>query len=95
LAPDYFPRLQLHEGRIHYLNNNQVTLTQLESDASTLGLMDYLNPTLLNIENQEALCAARMVHRAQQHPPHRLAQVSLAATIVGWSSIRRLPRCAP
>jgi hypothetical protein len=77
LAADYFPRLQLHQGRIHYLNNDQ-TLTQLESDASTMGLMNYLNPTLLDIENQETICAARMVHWAQQHPQNRLAPVSLA-----------------
>jgi hypothetical protein len=76
LAPDYFPRLQLDQGRIHYLNNQ--ALTQLESDTSTRGLMNYLNPTLLDVETQETICAARLVHWAQQHPAHRQAQVRLA-----------------
>lgn len=77
LAFDYFPRLQLQDGRIQYENSNQ-TLTQLESDTSTQGLMDYLNPTLQEIEQQETICAARMVHWAQNDPQNRQTQVRLA-----------------
>ncbi|GAB4036867.1 hypothetical protein [Spirosoma jeollabukense] len=77
LAADYFPRLELSQGRIYYKNSNE-TLTQLENDTSTQGLMDYLNPTLSEIENQETISAARMVHWAQNDPQNRLVQVSLA-----------------
>ena len=76
-AASYFPRLQLQQGRINYENSDQ-TLTQLESDISTQGLMNYLNPTLQEVENQEAICAARMVHWAQNDSQNRLTQVRLA-----------------
>lgn len=81
LASDYFPRLVLKAGRIYYQNDNQ-SLTPLENDASSQGLMNYLNPTLLEIENQEAICAARMVRWAQNDAQNRLAQVSLAIQLV-------------
>jgi hypothetical protein len=80
LAADYFPRLVLKEDRIHYQNSNQ-TLTQLESNTSTQGLVNYLNPTLLDVENQEALSAARMVHWTQDDPQNRLLQVRLATQL--------------
>lgn len=76
LAPDYFPRLELKENRIHYRHANQ-TLTPLESDTSTQALMDYLNPSLLEIDTQETICTARMVHWAQHDEQNRLLQVRL------------------
>ncbi|GAB3573345.1 hypothetical protein [Hymenobacter daeguensis] len=77
LAPDYFPRLELKNKHIFYRSDEQI-LTQLEDDNSTMGLMNYLNPTLLDIETQETICAARMVHWAQHDARHRAAQVQLA-----------------
>ncbi|MBO0360020.1 hypothetical protein J0X19_18815 [Hymenobacter sp. BT186] len=77
LAAEYFPRLTLKQGRIQYQSNDE-TLTPLESDTSTKGLMEYLNPTLLDIETQETICAARMVHWAQHDALNQQTQVELA-----------------
>jgi hypothetical protein len=77
LAAEYFPRLTLQQNRICYQSNDE-TLTPLESDTSTKGLMEYLNPTLLDIETQETICAARMVHWAQHDALNQQTQVELA-----------------
>lgn len=77
LAAEYFPRLHLQQGRVFYENSNQ-TLNQLETDTSTQLLMNYLNPTLLDIENQETISAVRMVHWAQNDPKNPALQVSSA-----------------
>lgn len=74
---DYFPKLVVHEDHIHYLNENNI-LTRLEDDASTKRLMNYLNPGLADVENQELICAARMVHWAVNDPAHREIQVDTA-----------------
>jgi len=79
-AREYFPKLVLQNNRIHYRNTNG-TLTQLEDDASTQGLMDYLNPTLGAVENQELICAARMVHWAINDAAHRKIQVESAISL--------------
>ena len=73
----YFPKLTVQNGRIFYREATG-SLTQLENDTSTQGLMDYLNPTLQSIENQELICAARMVHWATKDPANRLLQVKVA-----------------
>lgn len=74
---DYFPKLVVKDSRIFYSGSNGV-LKQLESDASTQALMDYLNPTLSEVENQELICSARMVHWAGNDAAHRKIQVETA-----------------
>jgi hypothetical protein len=76
-AGDYFPKLTLKDGHIFYRNANGI-LSQLESDTSTQGLMDYMNPGLQEIENQELICSARMVHWATHSAEHRRVQVATA-----------------
>ena len=76
-AGDYFPKLVLQNKRIFYKNANN-TLAQLESDESTDALMDYFNPSLSEIENQERICSARMVHWATNDPLHRKVQIETA-----------------
>jgi hypothetical protein len=76
-AGDYFPKLLLKDSRIFYKSNTGA-LTQLENDISTQPLMDYLNPSLLEIENQELICSARMVHWATNDAAHRKIQVETA-----------------
>ena len=76
-AKEYFPKITLHNGHIHYQNENN-TLTMLEDDVSTQRLMNYLNPTLADVENQELICSARMVHWAVNDPAHRKIQVDTA-----------------
>ena len=67
----------MSNNRIFYKSSNG-TLSQLESDSSTQALMDYLNPTLDEVENQELISAARFVHWATNDPSHRKIQVSTA-----------------
>ena len=76
-AGDYFPKLVLQDSRIFYKNSNG-TLSQLESDSSTQALMDYMNPSLQEVENQELVCSARMVHWATYEASHRKVQVETA-----------------
>ena len=74
---EYFPKLSIQNGRINYRNSNG-TFTPLESDASTQGLMDYFNPNLTEVDNQELICAARLVHWATKEADHRKVQVETA-----------------
>ena len=76
-AADYFPKLSVQQNRI-FFRETSGTLTQLENDATTEGLMKYLNPSLDGIENQELVCAARMVHWATNDAKHRRLQVKVA-----------------
>jgi len=76
-AANYFPKLAVKDSRIFYKNSNG-SFTQLESAASTQALMDYLNPSLSEIENQELICSARMVHWATNREDHRRTQVETA-----------------
>jgi hypothetical protein len=74
-AKDYFPKLVVQNKRIFYRESSGA-LTQLEDDATTEGLMKYLNPSLDQIENQELVCAARLVHWATNDAAHRRIQVA-------------------
>lgn len=76
-AGAYFPRLFLQNNRICY-RSDAGTVSQLENDTSTQALMNYLNPGLSEIENQELICSARFVHWAQNDPAHRQLQVDTA-----------------
>jgi hypothetical protein len=75
-ATDYFPKLVLSNNRIFYKSNG--ILSPLENDSSSQALMNYLNPTLNDIENQELICAARFVHWASNDASHRETQVATA-----------------
>lgn len=77
IGKEYFPKLVLSNNRIFYKSSTG-TLNQLESDASTQALMDYLNPSLSEVENQELICSARMVHWATNDADHRKIQVETA-----------------
>ena len=74
---NYFPKLVLQNNRIFYRNPNG-GMNQLEDDLSTQKLMDYFNPGLTTIEDQELICSARMIHWATNDPEHRKIQVSTA-----------------
>jgi hypothetical protein len=76
-ASDYFPKLVLKDSHIFYKSNTGA-LNQLENDVSTQPLMDYLNPGLSEVETQELICSARMVHWATHDPNHRQTQVDTA-----------------
>jgi hypothetical protein len=76
-ASEYFPKLVLSNNRIFYKSTTGI-LSPLENESSSQALMDYLNPTLNDIENQELICASRFVHWATNDANHRETQVATA-----------------
>ena len=74
-ASEYFPDLTLDAGRVCRITDNGVVA--LESDASTSALIDYLNPSLKEIEDTEVIQAAKFVHWAQNDVAHRHAQIDV------------------
>ncbi|MDB5239758.1 MAG: hypothetical protein JWP57_383 [Spirosoma sp.] len=75
LAADYFPDLKLENNRVVRLTDKGSVV--LESDVSTEGLMDYLNPSLNEVEDTEVIQAAKLVHWVQNDPQHRLTQIDI------------------
>jgi len=75
LAVEYFHDLTLKNNRITRVTDNGTT--QLESDTSTEGLMDYLNPSRSEVEDTEVVQAAKFVHWAQNDPAHRQTQIDI------------------
>ncbi|HXQ70250.1 MAG TPA: hypothetical protein VN844_07165 [Pyrinomonadaceae bacterium] len=73
LAVEYFHDLRLVNNRISRITDNGTI--QLESDTSTAGLMDYLNPSRREVEDTEVVQAAKFVHWAQNDPLHRQVQI--------------------
>lgn len=78
LAQEYFPDLALHDDRICRVTDDG--LMALESDTSTALLLDYLNPSLKEVEDTEVIQAAKFIHWAQNDPAHRQAQIDVGIT---------------
>jgi hypothetical protein len=76
LAIEYFPDLRLEDNRIVRVTDEGATIP-LESDQTTDALLDYLNPSLREIEDTEVIQAAKFIHWVQNDPAHRLTQVDL------------------
>lgn len=75
LAKEYFPDLTLENGRVCRITDSGIV--PLESDASTELLLDYLNPSVAEIEDTEVIQSAKFVHWAQNDPAHRETQVQV------------------
>lgn len=75
LAAEYFQDLILHDNRVCRVTDNGITA--LESDTSTSPLLDYLNPSITEIEDTEVIQAAKFVHWVQNDPAHRQIQVEV------------------
>lgn len=75
LASEYFPDLVLANNRICRVTDRGTV--PLESDATTMPLMNYLNPTLNQIEDTEVIQAAKFIHWAQNDPANRQTQIDL------------------
>ncbi|MFC4311413.1 hypothetical protein ACFPN2_20100 [Steroidobacter flavus] len=78
LATEYFPDLVLVGERVCRLTDTGPV--QIESDTSTAGLCDYLNPTVKEIEDTEVIQAARFVHWAQNDALNRQTQIDVGVT---------------
>lgn len=75
LAREYFPDLVLNNNRICRVTDDGIVT--LESDTSTELLLDYLNPSLKEVEDTEIIQAAKFIHWAQNDPAHRQAQIEV------------------
>lgn len=75
LAKSYFPDLMLYNNRICRVTDDGIT--ELESDASTAPLLDYLNPSIHEVEDTEVIQAAKFVHWAQNDPENQKIQVDM------------------
>jgi hypothetical protein len=73
LATEYFPDLTLVNNRISRVTDHGTV--PLESDSSTSGLMDFLNPSRSQVEDNEVIQAAKFVHWSQNDPLHRQTQI--------------------
>jgi hypothetical protein len=79
LAVEYFPDLKLENNRITRVTDEGSIA--LESDDSTDGLIDYLNPSLEEVEDTEVIEAAKFVHWVDNDPDHRRVQVDLGISL--------------
>jgi len=79
LAAEYFPDLLLQNGRI--CRSKDGVIEQLESDKSTKGLMDFLNPTSNEVEDVEVIQSAKFIDWADNDPNHRLVQVTVGVRL--------------
>lgn len=75
LAQEYFPDLVLNNNRVCRITDNGIVA--LESDISTALLLDYLNPSLKEVEDTEIIQAAKFIHWAQNDPAHRQTQIDV------------------
>jgi len=74
-AANYFPTLKLIDGRIHKVDGPSPVA--LESAATTQPLMNYLNPTLHEVEDQEVIGAGKLIHWTTEYRPARLTQIKV------------------
>jgi hypothetical protein len=75
LAYEYFPDLTFRNGRVCRITDSGIVA--LESDISTAPLLDYLNPSVMEIEDTEVIQAAKFVHWVQNDAAHRQTQVEV------------------
>ena len=78
LAKEYFPDLAMRQDRVCRITD--AGIVALESDTSTALLMDYLNPSLKEIEDTEVIQAAKFVHWVQNDPEHVQTQVDVGVS---------------
>ncbi|MBB4844723.1 hypothetical protein HNP55_003267 [Paucibacter oligotrophus] len=94
LAAEYFPDLQLIEGRICRQAGDGSSVP-LETSSSTAGLLDYLNPTRNEVEDTEVIQSAKFIHWVQNDPLHRDVQVAVGidnfkSKMVGYAAQYKL-----
>ncbi|MCC6143756.1 MAG: hypothetical protein IT368_08105 [Candidatus Hydrogenedentes bacterium] len=77
-ASAYYPDLALRDGRVHRVDTHGST-TDLEQDAA---LRTYLNPDATQVNRQQLLHAARLIHWSNTSDAMRDAQVQVTAEIL-------------
>lgn len=68
-----FPNLALKNGRIVKTENGKAR--PMETDESSRALMEYLNPFLSGVDDEEVIAAAKLVHWTSNHAGTRMLQV--------------------
>ncbi len=70
---DYFPDLALVNGRV--IKNGATGPITLETATTTEALMNYLNPSLAGVDDDEVIAAAKFIHWTMNHPNTQMLQV--------------------
>jgi hypothetical protein len=70
---DYFPDLGLDAGRV--VKHAASGTLPLETRDTTQPLMDYLNPSLSVVNDEEIVAAAKFIHWTMNHPNTQMLQV--------------------
>ena len=83
----YFPELKMLNGRLHRVDavggaTDLEREFQVGSEVQLSNFMDYLNPRRKEIDRQEILHSARLIHWANTGPRMRAAQVRIGAEIL-------------
>lgn len=83
---DYFPDLGLEGGRI--VKHGATSTIPLETKDTTEPLMNYLNPSLATVDDEEVVAAAKFIHWTMNHPNTQALQAKqMVAT--GHALLRR------
>jgi len=77
-AADYFPDLRVESGRIVHLTD--AGNVALETSQTTNPLMQYLNPSMQQVEDTEVIQSARFIHWVQNDSVHRDKMVDIAVS---------------
>lgn len=92
---EYFPELDLRNGHLVRVDSNG-SATDLEQEFQAANgemqimlFMNYLNPVRADIDIQEVLQAARLIHWTMTDPEARRAQVHVCAEILQNKFMRR------
>jgi hypothetical protein len=75
LASEYFPDLTLQNNRVSRITDDGIVA--LESDATTAPLINYLNPSVQQIEDTEVIQSAKFIHWVQTDAAHRQTQIEV------------------
>jgi hypothetical protein len=74
-GPEYFPDLVIKDGAICRLT--EAGTVKLETSETTEPLMKYLNPSVNEVEEIEAINAAKFIHWCDNDPEHQALQVAV------------------
>jgi hypothetical protein len=95
-AGRYFPDLILRGGKVHKIEGGTVTSLEREEystkykETQLPDFMAYLNPTLGDVEHEEALAAARLMLWTSESEAARVLQLEMAQQTIskkiGWAN---------
>jgi hypothetical protein len=74
-AQNYFPDLTLHNERICKVQGSGKIV--LENNSSTQGLMNYINPDSIDIQDSEAIFSAKLIHLTANNQAARVIQTEV------------------